>query len=189
MSMKKNQLIPLAVLVVVAAVILVVVLLATSDKSSQSSMTSTTQGGSTMTSVPSNLAACAVPGIGISLGHATTTPTHVNTPIIFTNVSKQACSMVGYPVISATNTGHTVAASAGDLAGGVAKKIGLEPGQSASAMLQAGSVPQGSQSTCRSFNLLVVTPPHTKVSKQLTTTIPACPALVVSSIKPGSSGL
>lgn len=105
---------------------------------------------------------------------------HITLVLIFNNVGTTACKIYGYPGVDLVSASGKVIAHAqralSGMAGGATSlaAITLAPGKSASALLEASDVPQGSITDCGSYNLNV-TPPGQYVAVPLATAMmPKC---------------
>ncbi|HWU32932.1 MAG TPA: DUF4232 domain-containing protein, partial [Marmoricola sp.] len=105
---------------------------------------------------------------------------HVTLILLFNNVGTTACKIYGYPGVDLlSKTGKVVAHAQRTLSGMAGGATGLTaitlaPGKSASALLEASDVPQGSITDCGSYSLNV-TPPGQYVAVPATpATMPKC---------------
>jgi hypothetical protein len=119
---------------------------------------------------------CAVSGLRISLGPGARVTTVVTRyPLDFTNVSRAACTLAGYPAVTAyRGDGVQVGAAAGHDLSVAARRIVLAPGQTAHATLDA-SVPAARCGPVRATGLRVVTPGQT-VARYVRRPLTACTA-------------
>ncbi|BBH18636.1 hypothetical protein Back2_29230 [Nocardioides baekrokdamisoli] len=105
---------------------------------------------------------------------------HLAFVLIFNNVGHTACRIVGYPRVDlVTAAGATVAHAQHTLSGmaggatGIAT-ITLAAGASASALVEASDVPQGSITNCGSYSLMVTPPNQTVAVGAGTAMMPRC---------------
>lgn len=122
---------------------------------------------------------------------------HLTLTLVFNNVSTTPCRMRGYPGVALVNaSGATVANAArtlrgmagGEPAGAVGPSyVVLAPGHSASALVEASDVPQGSVKNCGSFSLIVTVPEQTVAVPAGTATMPRCD-LQVHPVVAGTGG-
>jgi hypothetical protein len=104
-------------------------------------------------------ARCSVTGLRISLGPGTRVTAAVTRYTVeFTNVSRAACTLTGYPLVTAyRGDGIQVGPAAARDASAVTRRVLLAPGQTAHAVLDA-SVPGARCRPVRVSGLRVVTP-------------------------------
>ena len=97
--------------------------------------------------------------------------------------------MRGYPGVAGLDRQGRMVTQAVRQPGAVST-VTLAPGQTASALLQAGVVPTGTATSCPSdYVALLVTSPNLTVSAQITIRLPACDGLSVRAVVPGATGL
>jgi hypothetical protein len=98
--------------------------------------------------------------------------------LVFNNVGKTACEMVGYPTVDLVDAQEKLVSHAKETLRGQAglpadvdepASVTLLPGKSASAVVEASAIPQGDGPDCGSYDLMV-TPPGQKHA------VPATPA-------------
>lgn len=124
----------------------------------------------------------------------------------FTNISKTACTVSGYPRISALNAeGVPVAVAEHQLSGlggvqagaSVPPVVTLKKGQISSAMISGTDIPIGSETTCPAgYPAFLITPPGTTQPVKVSAvdgpgpgSFPGCSTLImVNPIVPGSTG-
>jgi hypothetical protein len=124
----------------------------------------------------------------------------------FTNVSKVACTLTGYPGVAGLDArGRQVIQAQrqlmgmlGGLANGATTPptVTVRPGQSASAMVEGTDNPVGTATTCTYYPSLLVTPPNLTRSTKVTETIsgssvpgfPGCSGIRVDPVVPGVKG-
>jgi DNA-binding beta-propeller fold protein YncE len=129
---------------------------------------------------------------------------HEGLPILFRNVTPGPCMIFGYPGVAALNAkGRQVAQAvrtpSGYLGGLVSGQktwpvVRLNPGQSASALVEGDQDTSGSSSSCPSYPALLVTPPDTTNSFRVSAaSIPGglsgCTTIYIHPVVSGTSGV
>jgi hypothetical protein len=105
---------------------------------------------------------------------------HLALVLIFNNVGHASCRISGYPTVDlVTGSGSLVAHAQHTLsgmAGGASStaSITLAAGASASALVEASDVPQGSITDCGSYSLMVTPPSQTVAVPAGTAMMPKC---------------
>ena len=105
---------------------------------------------------------------------------HLALVLVFNNVGHTSCRIVGYPTVDLVSTSgatiahaqHTLSGMAGG-ASGIASTT-LAAGASASALVEASDVPQGSITNCGSYGLMVTPPNQTVAVPAGTAMMPKC---------------
>jgi hypothetical protein len=122
---------------------------------------------------------------------------HIIVTLVFTNTSTTTCAIQGYPGVAALNAAGKQVTQAvrtkNGYAGGVPDDrsipvVTLNPGQTASAVVEGTDVPSGAQSSCPTYPALLVTPPNTRTSIKVTTSMPGCSPVEVHPVVGGTSG-
>lgn len=123
---------------------------------------------------------CSTTQLTISAGEPSGAAGHVVVPLTFKNTSSANCTTGGFPgvaglagstqVLQATRTG----ASNG--------QIILAPGQSAMTQVSAVNIPSGTAQSCSNLSGLLITPPNTVATAQLTLDLPGCPGMSVTAL-------
>jgi hypothetical protein len=146
---------------------------------------------------PSPSASCPAAGLRASLGLGRAGTSSTGVPLAsgtyytleFTNVSRQACSLYGYPEVSAYTTSQTVAGQpggnnpAGQLGSAAIRdtsvrpqQVRLEPGETAHSLLRVTETGSSQPATCLRVTAeeLRVTLPHQRQSAFVPVHIPVC---------------
>jgi hypothetical protein len=143
-----------------------------------------------------------------SSGWRGTGMSHVIDTLVFTNGSKTACSVSGYPVVVALDAqGHNVATAESVSDGLLALPPGItapptvpvKPGQSVSATVEGGDNPVGMATSCTDYPSFLVTPPGQSQAAKVTLMVidttkhvapfPGCWPIVVSPMVDGTYGV
>jgi Protein of unknown function (DUF4232) len=159
--------------------------------------TTTTLPNTTTTAIPM----CGSADVAVSIGQGSAAGGHVGVPLIFRNQGAGPCQLTGYPEVAALNSSGAQAVQAqptlsgylGGLALGqtVPPTVVLDPGQSASALVESTDTPTGNTMTCPEYPSLLVTPPNTAHGVVLslgTTPIWDCSTIEVHPVVPGTTG-
>jgi len=118
---------------------------------------------------------------------------HLTLVLIFNNVGHTSCRISGYPGLDLVNaSGATVAHATrtmSGMAGGATSiaSVALAPGASASALVEASDVPQGSITNCGSYALMVTPPGQYVAVSAGTAMMPKC-ALEIHPVVAGTHG-
>jgi hypothetical protein len=122
-------------------------------------------------------ARCALSGLRISLGPGARVTTVITRyPLDFTNVSGAACTIAGYPEVTAyRDNGVQVGAAAGHDLSVTAHRVLLRPGQTAHTTLDA-SVPAARCGAVRASGLRVVVTPGQTAARYVRRPLTACTA-------------
>ena len=161
---------------------------ATSHPSATASMTAT----STPTATPAGTPLC-TSNIRVINGESQGAAGHLALVLIFNNVGHTACRIVGYPKVDLlSSSGSTVAhaqQALSGMAGGASaiSSITLAAGASASALVEASDVPQGSITNCGSYSLSVTPPNQSAAVSAGTAMMPKC-AIEVHPVVAGTGG-
>mgnify|MGYP006269059979 CR=1 FL=1 len=142
---------------------------------------STTKPTSSTTSTSKGPTWCSTAQLTISAGEPSGAAGHVVVPLTFKNTSSANCTTGGFPgvaglsgstqVLQATRTGSSFG------------QIILTPGQSATAEVSAVNIPSGTAQSCTNLSGLLLTPPNTVATAQLTLVLPGCPGMSVTALK------
>jgi len=141
---------------------------------------------------------CTTSQLNVSVGKIGAATGHSGFPLLFRNTSSQECLLSGYPGLALLNADDQQVAQAqrepfgflGGLpgySGGPLPAIGLQPGQTASALVEGEDFPQGGVTACGPFPAILVTPPNAVQSVRLDVA-PACSPFQVHSVVLGSTG-
>lgn len=152
----------------------------------------------TSTAQPPSSPDCTMAQLKITLGHGGVGMGHSALPLIFLNTGSTACRLHGYPEVKALDAnGHLVAQAQqtpsgymGGLADGstLLPTVDLNPGQSASALVEGDDVNPTDGSACTAHSSLLVTPPNETHSVRLLTGGGGCSDLQVHPVVPGTTG-
>jgi hypothetical protein len=97
--------------------------------------------------------------------------------IVLRNTSGSACRVYGYPGLGLESAAHHGLAGDASFDRSVAPHRGvLRPGASARAAMHYGDMPVGSETRCPTAHWLLVTPPDTRTSLRIRTTLAPCDA-------------
>jgi Protein of unknown function (DUF4232) len=161
----------------------------TSPPPTSSTTTSTTTSGPTR---------CTFAELEISLGQMGAGLGHEGGTVLFENTGTSACALAGYPGVAALNsTGQQVAQAqrtpSGYLGGmetgsTTPPLVELQPGGTASAMVEGTDVPVGNATSCPTYAAVLVTPPTSTQSTRLTLSLPGCSPLQVHPVVSGTTG-
>lgn len=150
--------------------------------SASSSPTSTPTSTATPTataSAPPTVPLCTT-NIRVINGGSQGAAGHLALVLVFNNVGHTPCRIVGYPTVDLVSTSgatiahaqHTLSGMAGGASG--LASITLAAGASASALVEASDVPQGSITHCGSYGLMVTPPNQTVAVSAGTAMMPKC---------------
>lgn len=165
--------------------------ISTPSSSSPSSTPSVTAPSPVVTTAPS-VPLC-TSNIRVINGQSQGAAGHLALVLFFNNVGHTPCRITGYPKVDLVSPSgtlvahaqHTLSGMAGG-AGGIAT-ITLPAGASASALVEASDVPQGSITDCGSYSLMV-TPPNQSVAVSAgTAMMPKC-EIQVHPVVAGNTG-
>jgi len=181
-----------------------------SNGSSSSSTTTTTAATTTTTAARSTTTTTGAPATTTTAGtvacgssqvsltsSSNSGAGHIGLVLVFTNHSSAPCQITGYPGVAGLNAAGQQAAQAertpngyvgGIPTGSTPPVVVLQPGQSASAILEGSDVPTGTATSCPTYASLLVTPPNTTVSIPLAASMPGCSALQIHPVVAGTSG-
>jgi hypothetical protein len=139
-------------------------------------------------------------GGGAGLGHE-------DQVILFTNDSPAPCTLTGYPGVAGLNASgqqvvQAIRTPSGYLGGlwnnaTTPPRVSLNPGQTASAIVEGTDNPIGTATSCPSYTHLLVTPPNLTNSVRVsvsglgsppTSGLPGCSVIEVHPVVPGSIG-
>lgn len=138
---------------------------------------------------------CRTASLKLSLGPTNGAAGHVYQALLFTNVSKQSCLMVGFPGVSYVTGGNgTQVGAPAQKDGTVGQRITLQPGQVASSIITMTDVGVFDPATCKPTPTrgLRVYPPDNTASLFIAQNGTGCagnppsPQLRVQTIKPGA---
>jgi hypothetical protein len=141
---------------------------------------------------------CTTSQLSVSVGKIGAATGHAGFPLLFSNASSQECLLSGYPGVSLLNADDQQVAQAqrepsgflGGLpgySGGPLPAIGLEPRQTASALVEGQDFPQAGVTACGPFPAILVTPPNAVQSVRLDVA-PACSPFSVHPVVLGDTG-
>jgi uncharacterized protein DUF4232 len=207
---------------VAAVLIPVVVLLAACDAGTTHVIRSTPSSSSTTESVspastnpePTSTSAvvssaplCTNGQVGVSDSGGGAGLGHEDQVILFTNHSPSPCTLTGYPGVAGLDANgeqvvQAVRALSGYLGGlwndaRTPPRVSLNPGQTASAIVEGTDNPTGTATSCPSYDHLLVTPPNLTDSVRVsvsglgsppTSGLPGCSIIEVHPVVPGNSG-
>lgn len=169
----------------------------TSGLSSTSPSTTKPTSTSTQSSTGPPTPPCAFNQVAVTSGPGSGATGHISAVVIFRNSSTTACFLRGYPgVAGLDSSGQQVTQAVRTLngfMGGVPNgsttpTVVLATGQSASSTVEGTDVPTGSETSCRQFPALLVTPPNTRQSVSVKASLPGCSPIQVHPVVPGTSG-
>ncbi len=159
---------------------------------------SSTTEGSTTTTVAAPPSPCRSSDLAVTFGGGGAGLGHVSTTLLFWNVSKTTCTLYGYPGVAGLNSSgkqevQALRTKSGYLGGlrGQSSKLPLTtlaPGRVASAIVEGTDVPVGAATSCPTYSALLVTPPNTKKSTNLTEKLPGCSRIQVHPVVSGGGG-
>lgn len=156
----------------------------------EASATRTPPGGSSPATVP-----CRAPRIVVSTGGYHAASGHRALVLLFTNQSSTPCHVKGYPGVAGLDaTGTQVVQAQRSLRGYMGgtssiETVLIQPGQTASARVEALAFNPGDGSACNPWAELLVTVPDDTVSTRLPWTSDGCAQLEVHPVVPGGTGL
>jgi hypothetical protein len=140
---------------------------------------------------------CRAAGLAVSTGGTDAGSGHRSLVLLFSNTGRQQCRLTGYPTVTALDQGggstparHTQAGYLGGLAAGRKPPVvTLNPGQTASAMVEAMAFDPDTGNACPPYvTLLVAAPGDTATTRHVWTT-DGCSTLEVHPVLPGTRGL
>lgn len=143
------------------------------------SMTSRPSSPTPTATVPAVVPVCST-NIRVIEGQSQGAAGHLTLVLIFNNVGHTSCRIVGYPKVALVTPSGAVVAHAqqslSGMAGGASgiASITLPAGASASSLVEASDVPQGSITDCGSYSLMVTPPNQTVAVPAGTATMPKC---------------
>jgi hypothetical protein len=120
--------------------------------------------------------------------------THRSVVVVFANTSSVRCHLAGYPGVAALNASDQQVAQAtrtlsGYLAGAKSvTQVTLDPGQSASATVEALAMDATTGNSCTRYAGILVTPPNETHSIKLGWPNDGCGSLQVHPVVPGTTG-
>lgn len=147
---------------------------------SGSGTTSTTSGGGVTT--------CTARQLAVSAGRQEGAAGRQYRVVVFTNTGDRTCRLRGYPAVAGLDTAGTVVARARQASGFPLGTVTLDGGDAASALVQAGSVPRGTDTCPPDYAALSVAPPRQSAATRLAVTLPACDGLLVRPVVAGVTG-
>jgi len=122
---------------------------------------------------------------------------HYALVLVFTNTSSATCTLVGYPGVTLVNAAgdkvseltQTLRGMAGGVAPGVTEPqpVVLAPGESASALAEASTVPSDNGGPCGAYKLKITVPNRTLAQSGGSATLPGC-AAEIHPVVPGLTG-
>ena len=130
---------------------------------------------------------------------------HEDQVIVFTNKGQSTCTLSGYPGVAGLDAGGNQVVQAqrmisgyfgGLQAGATPPNVSLEPGATASAIVEGTDDPVGTATTCPYYSALLVTPPNLTESARVTVVglgsnpsgLAGCSPIEVHPVVPGSGG-
>jgi hypothetical protein len=149
---------------------------------------------------------CRIGQLRIAPGRSGAAAGNIGQTIVFTNVSEEICSITGYPGVAALDAqGNQIVQAQrrlNGMLGGLPNSkstipiVTLAPGEVASAEVEGGDVPVGSETTCPTYPSFLVTPPaetHSAIVSVGATGSNApgfqgCEATTVNPVVPGTTG-
>jgi hypothetical protein len=180
-----------------------------------SSAPTTTSTSSIPVTVPATTSSStpAITAIACRNGQLAATPfpggaaaSNVSQVIQFVNDSSSTCTLTGYPGVAAlVGAGAQVVQAKRELSGMLGglqdngrtpPTVTLEPGALASATVEGGDTPAGTETSCPSYHWFLVTPPDLTQSVKVAVGLPGsaisgfpgCSAIRVDPVVPGGSG-
>jgi hypothetical protein len=131
---------------------------------------------------------CTAAEVQVSTGVGDAGAGQLHVPLVVTNTGVAPCTLGGFPtVVSLDGAGRQVAQAEPEAIGTPAD-IELAPGETASALVRATTVPSDVACPPDSVALAVTLPGDTEVI-EVAVTLPACPGLSVRAFVPGEAGL
>lgn len=116
---------------------------------------------------------CDGPTLTVAVGAADGAAGTVYRTIVFRNGSAIACTLQGYPGVSAADAAGMAVVDAKRDTSDPATRVVLGPGASAHAVLRARNVPAGS-AACDTYPQLLVTPPDSRRTSTLPVAVTPC---------------
>jgi hypothetical protein len=150
------------------------------------------QGTPPTAQAPQANAECTAGNLTVRLGAALPpgAPGVTQRPIIFTNSGTTACFVIGWPGVAALNTGGSQIFQAARV-NVKGPQVMLQPGQSASAMLDATTfltAPNATAAPCQNVPNLLVTPPDETRSIHVAFGAAICFAPSITTLARGTNG-
>jgi Protein of unknown function (DUF4232) len=155
-----------------------------SSSTTPTTATPTTAKPASTTSTTKGTSWCTVAQLQIGVGEGSGAAGHVDVPLTFKNTSSAPCTTGGFPGAAGLSGSTQVlqAARAGSSHG----TITLQPGASATSVISAVNVPSGTAQSCSNLTGLLITPPNTVATAQVTISLPGCPGLSVQALQPAA---
>ncbi len=134
------------------------------------------------------VASCTAADVQVTTGTGDAGAGQFHVPIVVTNTAGTSCTIGGFPSVVSVDGGGQQIAQAGSEATEAPADLELAPGESASALVRATTVPSDSECPPDTVALAVTLPGDTEVI-EVAVTLPACPGLSVRAFVPGETGL
>lgn len=123
---------------------------------------------------------CSDGALSVTGGQVEQIDTQRRSVVTFTNTSSAVCAMVGYPVADLLGGGGGVLVHVEKRPANAAPRLTLQPGEFATADVQASSVDSTTGDPCGRLGTLSITPPDGTQSRVLEVYLPVCDATVSS---------
>ena len=121
---------------------------------------------------PPELAPCSDADLEVTNGPLQSASTLRHVIVSFTNTSPQACTLVSYPGADLATPAGGVLTNVPRRPANAAPRLVLEPGDTATAEVQAYAIDSSTGNACARWGNVVVTPPNGFVSHSLTVNLP-----------------
>lgn len=129
-------------------------------------------------STPAALGQCSDEDLAVTNGSLQSADTLRHVVVSFTNTSSHSCTLVGYPGADLVTPVGGLLINIPRRPANAAHRVTLNPGDSATAEVQAYAVDTATGDTCPRWGNVVVTPPNDFVSHNLSADLPICNATV-----------
>lgn len=140
-----------------------------------------------VSSTPAAPGSCQGSDMKLALGQANGTAGTTYIDAIFTNTTKKACVLQGYPVVTlSNNNSQTIGQQATQSGGSGSSTVTVNPGKSAHVALGFPDPGALSPGTCSQAAQVDVTLPGDSTVLQAATGQQYCPGFSVSAVEPGS---
>ncbi len=122
---------------------------------------------------------------------------HVGGSILFRNIGGAVCHLYGYPGVAGLDdaglqvvqAGRTLGGYLGGIMSGTSPPVvELLPGETASALVEATDVPPGTERSCPTYPMLLVTPPDDTQSVRVSLPLFGCSGFQVHPVVAGITG-
>lgn len=147
----------------------------------------TTVGG-TRTTNSSSGGGAATAQVTVTAGRREGAAGHQYQVVVFTNAGSQDVRLRGYPSVAGLDSAGAVVDRAKHERGFPVTTVVLEPGEAASALVTAVSVPTGDQTSLPEYAALSVRPPGLRTATRLDVSLPAYGGLTVRPVVAGVTG-